>query len=351
MLRTVSSLLVLVSLLLAAPALADDSATGLETPQAIFETLADQSVEMDEAQIDQADAVIKRAVKASPKDARLVMSQSMILNRRGDTDKAYDVAKKAIKLDPNDAMLQYLFGNAAFAHINNVSFINKGAVAGKGKSAYERAVELDPSLIEAQMGLASFYTFAPGIAGGSVSKAREIAKSIEQYEGGPAAAASMRMLIESKEKNWDAFEAAAQDAILLAEDDEGQQEVRMQTAMILIFQAEKHREAMETINEIKAAAQASGEEFRSGTVSYFEGVCLRETGDLNGAIACFERTLAVNADAQNTRYSLAECYEEKDNYALAAKHYQEFANRFKKDDRAKGAKKKAKKLRKKAAKG
>ncbi len=351
MLRTASSLFILASFLFGAPSVAEEAASGMQSPEAIFETLADQSIEMDEEQIDQADEVIKRAVKASPKDARLVMSQSMILNRRGDSDKAYDVAKKAIKLDPNDAMLQYLFGNAAFAHINNVSIINKGAVAGKGKAAYEKAVELDPSLLEAQVGLANFYTFAPGIAGGSVSKAREIAEAIEQYEGGPAAAASLRMLIEGKEKNWDAYEAATQDAILLAVSDEEQQEVRMQSAMILIFQAEKHQRALDSINAIKAASEASGEPYRVGTLSYLEGVCLRETGDLDGAITCFERTLSVNADAQNTRYSLAECYEERDNYALAAKHYQEFADRFKDDDRAKGAKKKAKKLKKKAAKG
>lgn len=327
-----------------------ETASSFATPEAAFEALATQD-ELEPSLIDQADAIITRAVKAQPKDARWIMAQSMILIRRGDTDKAYDLAKQSIGLSPDDALLQYLFGNAAFAHISDVSFINMGAVSGKGKAAYERAVELDPTLIDAHVGLANFYLYAPGIAGGSVAKAREIAKTVGGIEGGASQSALLRMQIEGKEKNWDAFNKAATESVELAGEEEDRQAARMQVAMILVFQGERYADALGMIRQIHESEASSGAEYRPGTVSYIEGTCLHEIGELPAAIECFERTLAINPQAQNTRYKLAECYEATNEPALAAAQYQEFAERFKSDGRAKTAKKKAKSLNKQAAKG
>jgi tetratricopeptide (TPR) repeat protein len=327
-----------------------ESASNFATPEAAFESLATQD-ELEPALIDQADAIITRAVRAQPNDGRWIMAQSMILIRRGDTDKAYELAKDSIRLSPEDARLQYLFGNAAFAHINDVSFINMGAVAGKGKAAYERAVELDPTLIDAHVALASYYLFAPGIAGGSVARAREIAQSVGGIEGGASEAALLRMQIEGKEKNWDGFNKAAAESVELAGDEHERQAARMQVAMILVFQGERYEDALGMIRRIHESEASTGVGYRPGTVSYIEGTCLMETGDLPGAVASFERTLEINPQAQNTRYKLAECYEELGRPAPAAEQYREFAERFKDDDRAKTAKKKAKKLEKQAAKG
>ena len=339
-----------IALALAGRSFASESSATYATPEAAFEALATQD-ELNEAQVDQADSIIERAVKTAPENGRWIMAQSMILIRRGDTDKAYDLAKKSIKQSPDDARLQYLFGNAAFAHINDVSVINMGAVSGKGKAAYERAVELDPTLIDAHVGLASFYLYAPGIAGGSVAKAREIVRTVAGIEGGASQAALLRMQIEGKEKNWDAFNEAAAESVELAGDEEARQTARMQVAMILVFQGERYEDALGMIRQIHDNEASAGAEFRPGTVSFVEGTCLQKSGDLPGAVACYERTLAINPDAQNTRYKIAECYEALGQPALAAANYEEFAERFKGDGRAKTARKKAKALNKQAAKG
>ncbi|MCB9847563.1 MAG: tetratricopeptide repeat protein [Phycisphaeraceae bacterium] len=331
-----------------ADAAGSDSSLLVEA-ETTFETLADQS-DLDAAQLDEAGAVIERAMRAAPDDGRWVMASAMLTLRRGDSDKAYDIAKKAVKLSPDDAMVQYCFGNAAFAHINDVSFINMGAVSDKGKAAFEKAIELDPTLVQAHAALANFYLYAPGIAGGSVSKAREIASTIATIEGGRVQAALLRMQIEGKEKNWEAFNSAADESVELASEGEQRQAARLQVAMILAFQGDRHAEALGWIRDIHEHEASSGEAYRAGTVSYIEGMCLQETGDVPGAIACYERTLEINPNAQNTRYRLAECYEESGEPALAAEQYQEFADRFKDDDRARTAKKKAKSLQKKSQK-
>jgi tetratricopeptide (TPR) repeat protein len=48
------------------------------------------------------------------------------------------------------------------------------------KSEFERAVALDPKMVDARMGLVDFYSIAPGIMGGSIDKAKEQAAEISK---------------------------------------------------------------------------------------------------------------------------------------------------------------------------
>ena len=327
-------------------------ATGAESEQTFTSPDAALTALMSEDDIPDAglrivETMINRAARASPKDGRWVMGLSLIATRRNDAEKAYKLANQAIELSPDDAQLQFHFGKAAFNNIGNVSFVNKGAVAKKGKKAYKRAIELDPTLIEARVGLANYYLYAPGIAGGSVKKAREIAGNLKDIEGGAAEAAGLLMQIESKEKNWDAFARAADEAIAAADDETQRQEIRLRLAFLQAFEAEQPEAALETIAMIR---KSEFPEESLDSLNYVHGYCLYTTGDIPGAIDRFEETLRLNADAKNTRFLIAECYEQSGNLLLAAERYEEFAKRFSDDNRAKGAKKKAKKLRKRAKK-
>ncbi len=327
-------------------ALGAESASSFTTPEAAFEALSSED-NLTEERISEAGVIMDRAVKRSPKNGRWIMGRSLVETYQGDPEEAYALAKKALKLAPDDAMVQYHFGNAAFDNIGNVSFINKGAVAKKGKKAYERAIELDPTMIDPQVGLAQYYLFAPSIAGGSVKKAREYANSIKAIEGGASEGAALLMQIEGKEQNWEAFAEASEEAIALSESEAERQEVRFQLAFIQAFQAVKTADALLTIEDIR---QSEIPEDKLDTLNYLHGYCLLAEGDTTGAIERFEETLRINADAQNTRHLLAGCYEGSGKPLLAAKHYEEFAKRFSDDDRAKDAKKRAKKLRKQASK-
>ena len=48
------------------------------------------------------------------------------------------------------------------------------------KSEFDKAVELDPTSIDARHGLIQFYSQAPGVMGGSMDKAKEQAREIEK---------------------------------------------------------------------------------------------------------------------------------------------------------------------------
>lgn len=60
----------------------------------------------------------------------------------------------------------------------DANMIKQGMLAPKMKSAWERAIALDNKNLDARLSLISFYTEAPGIMGGSMDKAKEMAKQI-----------------------------------------------------------------------------------------------------------------------------------------------------------------------------
>lgn len=60
----------------------------------------------------------------------------------------------------------------------DANVIRQGMLAPKMKSAWEKAIMLDAKNINARLSLISFYTQAPGIMGGSMEKAKEMARQI-----------------------------------------------------------------------------------------------------------------------------------------------------------------------------
>lgn len=60
----------------------------------------------------------------------------------------------------------------------DANVIKQGMLAPKMKSAWEKAIALDNKNLDARLSLISFYTEAPGFMGGSMDKAKEMARQI-----------------------------------------------------------------------------------------------------------------------------------------------------------------------------
>ncbi|MCU0648955.1 MAG: tetratricopeptide repeat protein [Gemmatimonadaceae bacterium] len=82
-------------------------------------------------------------------------------------------------------------GNAYGVKAQRANVLSQARLARKTKAAFDRAVELDPDNIAARDGLMQYYLQAPGVMGGSMTKADEQARAIKQrnaYRGGFALA-------------------------------------------------------------------------------------------------------------------------------------------------------------------
>lgn len=93
------------------------------------------------------------------------------------------------------------YGNIA----RDANLIKQGMLAPKMKNAWEKAIALDNKNLNARLSLISFYTEAPGFMGGSMDKAKEMARQIMTISP-PQGHRSMGNLYY-KEKNMSGAEA------------------------------------------------------------------------------------------------------------------------------------------------
>jgi tetratricopeptide (TPR) repeat protein len=110
---------------------------------------------------------------------------SNIALRENRIDDAYDYIKHAIAIEESStALSKYYFhlGNIYGFKAMEASILRKPARARSARRSFETSVELDPDNNEARMGLIMFYTQAPGIMGGSMSKALEQVEEIKKRD-------------------------------------------------------------------------------------------------------------------------------------------------------------------------
>lgn len=90
-----------------------------------------------------------------------------------DPERAAKLLEDAIKQDPNNAAAHHLLGEAYGAMAQKASFFSQPGLAKKTREEFERAVQLDPNLLDARMGLVQYYVMAPGFMGGDADKAQQ----------------------------------------------------------------------------------------------------------------------------------------------------------------------------------
>src|SRR5918992_2637378 len=91
---------------------------------------------------------------------------------------AVGLFERAIKADGRNADYHLWLGLAVGLQAREAGRFRQAMLAGRAKGEFERAVALNPRSIGAREGLVQFYSMAPGIAGGSMRRAREHATEI-----------------------------------------------------------------------------------------------------------------------------------------------------------------------------
>lgn len=93
-------------------------------------------------------------------------------------DDAEDFFEEAI--DANDKVAEYhnWYGNTLGTLAQDANMFKQGILAPKMKAAWEKAVALKADMIEPRQSLIQYYLQAPGFMGGSVDKAKEMAREI-----------------------------------------------------------------------------------------------------------------------------------------------------------------------------
>jgi tetratricopeptide (TPR) repeat protein len=111
-----------------------------------------------------------------------LIDQGRAAMNRNDADAAAALFEKAVAQNPKSAEAHYLLGTAYGSQAQKASIFGQASLAGKTKDEFEKAVELDPALLDARFGLIQFYAMAPGIMGGSYDKAFAQAAEIKKHD-------------------------------------------------------------------------------------------------------------------------------------------------------------------------
>ena len=129
-----------------------------------------------------AKAAVERLVQADREDAAAAFWLGRIYYVERRLDRAASWFEKATELDPGNALAHHWLGVASGRQAIGANRFRQVILARRTKSALERAVELDPDLLESRQYLLQFYLVAPGVVGGSKEKALEQAREIAKRD-------------------------------------------------------------------------------------------------------------------------------------------------------------------------
>lgn len=149
--------------------------------------------------VDEAVKVLKQRTASSAGDAEAWHLLSRSYYAKGQWDAAIAAAKRALDLKPNSSDYHLWLGRAYGQKADNVSWFSAISLAGKARSEFEKAVELDSNNVGARADLAEFYTEAPGIVGGGKDKARQQAELLAAKDATTAHLIKARLAEKEKD--------------------------------------------------------------------------------------------------------------------------------------------------------
>jgi tetratricopeptide (TPR) repeat protein len=157
-------------------------------------------------------------------EAHYRLGQVFLSNQLLDADVAVDHMEEAVDLNPRSADYQYGLGAALGIKARDAGVIKQAFLAPRVKGAFEKAIQLNPNLVEAHAGLVEYYRRAPGIMGGDMAKAwseADIVIGLDEFRGRPLKASlflaekrnaeavqELKQLTSNRPKEWRAWRTA-----------------------------------------------------------------------------------------------------------------------------------------------
>ena len=126
-------------------------------------------------------------------------------------DDAVKCGERAVTLRPDDAHYHLWLAREYGEKAASSNPLTAAAVARKAKNEFERAVQLDPSSVEARLDLAQYYTEGPTIMGGGLDKARDQAAQMAKRNSAKSHLVLAR--IAEKEKQFPEAENQLRQAV------------------------------------------------------------------------------------------------------------------------------------------
>jgi len=143
---------------------------------------ADADTLMKTCDLDRAEALAQEGLKKNADDPEALRLLGRAMIARDQFKEAIALLEQAAALKPDSAETYFYQGEARLQYAAHAPMLKKFGLAGGARDAYLRAVELAPENARYRAPLVTYYAAVPGIAGGSMKKARAHAVAIAKSD-------------------------------------------------------------------------------------------------------------------------------------------------------------------------
>jgi Tfp pilus assembly protein PilF len=286
-------------------------------PYLLFgQSMEEGNSEFQRGHVGRAKEIFEAVIKGDDKNAEAHYRLGLIELRRDyrDEDDAVDQMERATELAPQNADYQYGYGAALGTKAQNAGIFKQAFLAPKVKKAFLRAVELNPNLVQARIGLAQYYLRAPSIMGGNEEKGwQEIdtAITLDEYQGRVAKAG----LLTSEKK----FDQAEQELKSLSSKYPRDWRVWNSLGGFYIRQ-KRNAEGIVAAQKFVQIRPDTAESYKS------LGQAQLQDGEYDSAIDNLKKALQLDKDHLTATYLLAKTYDAKGMKREARESYQRVLN-------------------------
>lgn len=233
-------------------------------------------------------------LRSNPADSQAAAALALGAVEQGDgpgVERAVKSMQQCVERQPRDALCQYALGRALGVQAMGAGMFKAMGLTGKIQASLAKALEIEPGAFEFRSALQQFYLMVPSVAGGSVSKARELAQELKDSQ--PEQARLMRARVaQAEDKAADAERELA--AVKPGKDAALQREWREAwVALGAQFLRDKQYAKAKSWFE-----QLQREQPQHAAAGYGLGRVATEMGQFDDAIRHFERSRSLEgADA------------------------------------------------------
>ncbi len=133
---------------------------------------------LNQGQVDEASNILKDVLGKQPHNAQAHQLLCRVYYAQDWGDAAVRECELATQDAPSSSANQMWLGRAYGLKASQANMLSAFGIAKKVHIAFERAVEIDATNVEAMSDLGQFYVNAPGIVGGGVDRAQELAERL-----------------------------------------------------------------------------------------------------------------------------------------------------------------------------
>lgn len=167
---------------------------------------------LQQGRVDEARVALRETLAARPNDAQAHQLLCRVDYAQEMADAAIQECELAASNDPANSITQMWLGRAYGMKASRANPLIAFSLARKVRSAFQRAVQLDPQNIQAMSDLGEFYVDAPAIVGGGLDKARALSAQMQPHF--PSQAHRLLALIASQNKDTVTAELEFKKAVL-----------------------------------------------------------------------------------------------------------------------------------------